>query len=103
MNSVRSSRKYFRRKPSKDYLPTKPVPINIEPWYIVQIGYITENDINLANVEEKKLIDFIMDNGGQRAGDLDYDCVHNLFIKGLIYLDVSLKRAFSLKNNININ
>ena len=43
--------KFFRRKPVKDLLPLKPVPLKImEPWWIVHIGYVTEDDIRVYRV-----------------------------------------------------
>lgn len=88
MNQHRSGRKLFRKKPSRDLLPTRPIDILIEPWFLVQVGYLTEDDVLLAKPSERNQIDFVIDNGAQRAGSLDYDCVHSLYRKGLIYLDV---------------
>ena len=40
--------KFFRRKPPKDLLPTKPVDtVTVDPWWVVNIGYITEDDIKV--------------------------------------------------------
>ena len=91
MNKYRASRKLFRRKPPRELLPTKPIDIIVEPWFLVQVGYVTEEDVALVKPAERKLIDYIIDNGGQRAGTLDYDCVHSLYRKGLIYLDVPVE------------
>jgi len=91
MNQHRSSRKLFRRKPPKELLPTKPVDISIEPWFEVQHGYVTEEDIFATKPEERKLIDNLIDNGGHSAGSLDFECVHSLYRKGLIYIDVPIQ------------
>lgn len=88
MNQHRSSRKLFRRKPPRDLLPTKPIDINIEPWFIVNHGYITEEDIAATKPDERTLIDNLIDNGPQIAGSLNFDCVHGLYRKGLVYIDV---------------
>jgi hypothetical protein len=88
MNQYRSSRKLFRKKPPRELLPTKPIEILIAPWFVVQVGYLTEDDVALAKSNERKLIDYVIDHGGQPAGSLDYDCVHSLYRKGLVYLDV---------------
>ncbi|GAA6096838.1 protein FAM91A1 isoform X1, partial [Tachysurus ichikawai] len=45
MNQCRSSKKFFRRKSARDLLPAKPVEISVEPWWVAQTGYITEDDI----------------------------------------------------------
>nr|XP_006815081.1 PREDICTED: protein FAM91A1-like [Saccoglossus kowalevskii] len=91
MNQCRSSKKFFRRKPIRDLLPLKPVEeINIESWWIVQAGYITEDDIKMCSIAEKNAIDKIIDSGPQLAGDMDYTTVHKLYTKGLIYLEVPM-------------
>lgn len=41
--------KFFRKKPVKDLLPAKPVVLKVlEPWWKVQIGFITEDDIRVC-------------------------------------------------------
>lgn len=91
MNQCRSGRKLFRRKNVRDLLPPKPVDINVEPWWTVEVGCVIEEDIKLISEAEKELIDRIIDHGCQKAGDLDYHLVHNLYKKGLIYLDVPIE------------
>lgn len=90
MNQCRSGRKIFRRKNVKDLLPSKPIDITMESWWCVDVGYITEEDIKLVSESEVAIIDKIIDMGSQRAGDLDYNIVHSLYKKGLIYLDVPI-------------
>ena len=42
--------KFFRKKPVRDLLPTKPALLKVlEPWWIVQIGYVTEDDIRVSH------------------------------------------------------
>lgn len=79
MNQCRSGRKLFRRKNVKDLLPTKPVKINIEAWWYVQLGLVTEEDIKLISPDEKEFIDKIIDDGKQRAGDSDLNLLHKLY------------------------
>ncbi|KAJ9590387.1 hypothetical protein L9F63_016578, partial [Diploptera punctata] len=81
MNQCRSGRKLFRRKNVKDLLPPKPADVNVEPWW----------NVELISQSEKELIDRIIDHGCQKAGDLDYNLVHSLYKKGLIYLDVPIE------------
>lgn len=88
MNQCRSGRKLFRRKNVKDLLPSKPIDITMESWWHVDVGYITEEDIKMVSEPEVAMIDKIIDMGSQRAGDLDFNLVHALYKKGLIYLDV---------------
>ncbi|KAM9095925.1 protein FAM91A1 isoform X1 [Antechinus flavipes] len=90
MNQCRSSKKFFRRKTARDLLPVKPVEITIEAWWVVQAGYITEDDIKICTLSEKCAIDKIIDSGPQLSGSLDYNVVHSLYNKGFIYLDVPI-------------
>ncbi|KAM8966622.1 protein FAM91A1 [Pelodytes ibericus] len=90
MNQCRSSKKFFRRKTARDLLPVKPVEITIEAWWVVQAGYITEDDIKMCSTPEKRTIDKIIDSGPQLAGSLEYNVVHSLYNKGFIYLDVPI-------------
>ncbi|XP_005288838.2 protein FAM91A1 isoform X1 [Chrysemys picta bellii] len=90
MNQCRSSKKFFRRKTARDLLPVKPVEIAVEAWWVVQAGYITEDDIKICTTSEKSVIDKIIDSGPQLAGSLDYNVVHSLYNKGFIYLDVPI-------------
>ncbi len=42
--------KFFRKKPVKELLPVQPVDgVVIEPWWIVQAGYITEDDVKVTS------------------------------------------------------
>ncbi|XP_010219914.1 PREDICTED: protein FAM91A1 [Tinamus guttatus] len=90
MNQCRSSKKFFRRKTARDLLPVKPVEIAIEAWWVVQSGYITEDDIKICTTSEKSAVDKIIDSGPQLAGSLDFSVVHSLYNKGFIYLDVPI-------------
>lgn len=41
--------KFFRRKSARDLLPAKPVEISVEPWWVAQTSYITEDDVRVSN------------------------------------------------------
>uniref|UniRef100_A0A3Q3F0D8 Family with sequence similarity 91 member A1 n=1 Tax=Kryptolebias marmoratus TaxID=37003 RepID=A0A3Q3F0D8_KRYMA len=75
MNQCRSSKKFFRRKSARDLLPAKPVEISVEPWWVAQTGYITEDDIRVCSPAEKKAIDKMIDSGPQLAGTMEYNVV----------------------------
>jgi hypothetical protein len=49
-----SLQKFFRRKTARDLLPIKPVEIAIEAWWVVQAGYITEDDIKVERPSKAK-------------------------------------------------
>uniref|UniRef100_A0A8C5DMN1 FAM91 N-terminal domain-containing protein n=1 Tax=Gouania willdenowi TaxID=441366 RepID=A0A8C5DMN1_GOUWI len=78
MNQCRSSKKFFRRKSARDLLPAKPVEISVEPWWVAQTGYITEDDIRICSTAEKKVIDKMIDSGPQLAGSMEYNVVLTL-------------------------
>uniref|UniRef100_A0A672SJ48 FAM91 N-terminal domain-containing protein n=1 Tax=Sinocyclocheilus grahami TaxID=75366 RepID=A0A672SJ48_SINGR len=90
MNQCRSSKKFFRRKSARDLLPAKPVEITVEPWWVVQTGYITEDDIRICSVAEKKAIDKMIDSGPQLTGSMEYNVVLSLYNRGYIYIDVPI-------------
>uniref|UniRef100_A0A665U2N7 FAM91 N-terminal domain-containing protein n=1 Tax=Echeneis naucrates TaxID=173247 RepID=A0A665U2N7_ECHNA len=90
MNQCRSSKKFFRRKSARDLLPAKPVEISVEPWWVAQTGYITEDDIRICSSAEKKAIDKMIDAGPQLAGSMEYNVVLSLYNRGFIYLDVPI-------------
>ncbi|EFX78521.1 hypothetical protein DAPPUDRAFT_53387 [Daphnia pulex] len=91
MNQSRSGRKLFRKRNAREFLPTKPVQkMLIEPWWLVHTGSITEDDIKIATEGDKCLIDCIIDNGPRKAGTLNYNDLHNLYGKGLVYLEVPI-------------
>ncbi|KAH3848619.1 protein FAM91A1-like [Dreissena polymorpha] len=92
MNQCRSSKKFFRRKPPKELLPTKPVEtVQIESWWMVNIGFITEDDIKMCSKQEKDIIDTIIDQGSQMAGEINHKLLHSLYRKGLVYIDVPIE------------
>lgn len=95
MNKYRSANRNIlsfvgRRKTDlKPLLPAQPSKILIEPWWLVCVGCIREEDIKSVAKEEKDLIDKIIDNVKPfEAGKLNHELVHSLYRKGLIYLDV---------------
>ncbi|XP_060948644.1 protein FAM91A1 [Limanda limanda] len=90
MNQCRSSKKFFRRKSARDLLPAKPVEISVEPWWVAQTGYITEDDIRICSPSEKKAIDKMIDAGPQLAGSMEFNVVLSLYNRGYIYLDVPI-------------
>jgi hypothetical protein len=93
MNRYRSTKTIFsRRKPVRIFLPTQPLEVSlIEPWWIVNVGCVTDEDVRSLNSDEKYSIDQLIDHhDAMKAGDLNYDCVQSLFRKGYVYLDVPI-------------
>jgi hypothetical protein len=71
-------------------LPVQPVDsISIQPWWTINIGCVTDDDVKQCTNDEKLVIDYLIDeNCPKLAGELNYDAIHALYRKGLIYLDV---------------
>lgn len=84
-----SPKLFFKRNPYF-LLPKFPRRIVIEPWWKIEVGYVLESDVQCLNPEELALIDRLIDFGPQTAGALDYEIVHSLYRRGLIYLDVPI-------------
>ena len=61
MNMSRSSKRFgFFRRSGKELLPVEPVKdITILPWWIVQLGFVTEEDMKLADKAEVKDIEHL--------------------------------------------
>ncbi|KAK2179555.1 hypothetical protein NP493_483g01023 [Ridgeia piscesae] len=89
MNECRSSKKFFWKKSVRELLPPQPVEtVTLEPSWVAQAGYITEDDVKICSNAEKEMIDMIIDKGPQLAGHLNSTVLHSLYRKGLVYLDV---------------
>ncbi|XP_055529635.1 protein FAM91A1 [Wyeomyia smithii] len=84
-----SPKLFFKRNPYY-FLPKFPRRILIEPWWKVENGYVLESDVQFLNSDELAVIDQLIDYGAQTAGRLDYEVVHSLYRRGLIYLDVPI-------------
>ena len=71
-------------------LPLQPVDsLHIQPWWVINLGCVTDDDVKLCTNEEKLVIDYLIDERCSKlAGELNYEAIHSLYRKGLIYLDV---------------
>lgn len=100
MNELRSTYRRFLgigvRRSARSLLPDKPDKnVPIEPWWLVNAGCITEDDVrSMVTPSERSIIDrlFIYDGLSNQilACDLDESHVRSLYLKGLIYLDVPI-------------
>lgn len=104
-----NSSKLFRKPNPMTYLPKFPVRISIDEFWKVEVGFVLESDIKVVpwrhifigihclfffsqfvTEVERSVIDDLIDFGSQTAGHMDYQTVHSLYRKGLIYLDVPI-------------
>lgn len=87
---TKNSSKLFRKQNPYQFLPKFPSKISIEEWWRVEVGLVLESDIKYVNERERAVIDDLIDFGSQTAGTIDYNVIHGLYRKGLIYLDVPI-------------
>lgn len=100
MNELRSTQRRFLgiqvKRSARSLLPNKPNKIvPIEPWWFINAGYITEDDVrSMVTPAERSIIDRLVSPDGLSnqilACDLDETQVRSLYLKGLIYLDVPI-------------
>ncbi|CAG9800332.1 unnamed protein product [Chironomus riparius] len=87
---TKNTSKLFRKPNPYQFLPKFPSKITIDEWWRVEVGLVLEIDIKYVNDKERAVIDDLIDFGSQTAGTIDYNVVHSLYRKGLIYLDVPI-------------
>lgn len=100
MNELRSTYRKFlgftTKRSARSLLPNKPDEnVPIEPWWFVNAGYITEDDVrSMVTTSERSIIDQLVSPDGLSnqilACNLDEAQVRSLYLKGLIYLDVPI-------------
>lgn len=102
MNELRSTYRRFLGigmkvgRSARSLLPNKPnSQVSIEPWWFVNAGYITEDDVrSMVTPAERSIIDRLVSPDGLSnqilACDLNEEHVRSLYLKGLIYLDVPI-------------
>lgn len=101
MNELRSTYRRFlgigvKVRSARSLLPNKPnLQVPIEPWWFVNAGYITEDDVrSMVTPAERSIIDRLISPDGLTnqilACHLDESNVRSLYLKGLIYLDVPI-------------
>lgn len=92
MNTVKAKGGSFlfanKKNSIKTHLPAQEVPTVIEHWWVVYVGFVSEDDIQKCSKVEHTIIDLIIDSGPKLAGQLPKAAVHTLVQKGLVYLDI---------------
>lgn len=100
MNSVKAKGGSFlfanKKNSIKSHLPALEVPTNIEHWWVVYVGFVSEDDIQKCSKVEHTIIDLIIDSGPKLAGQLPKAAVHTLVQKGLVYLDIPVDSSDSI-------
>lgn len=92
MNSVKAKGGSFlfanKKNTIKSHLPTMEIASPIEHWWVVYVGFVSEDDIQKCSKVEHTIIDLIIDSGPKLAGQLPKPAVQSLVQKGLVYLDI---------------
>ncbi|PRP81899.1 hypothetical protein PROFUN_10607 [Planoprotostelium fungivorum] len=79
----------MKRNAFKECLPTHPVEIEIEYWWMCVRSSSPEEDLRSMTEMERSVL-ALLDVGPRQAGTLDRNSVHSLYTKGSIYLDVPI-------------
>jgi len=75
-----------------DLLPERPVEtLAVQPWWMIQVGYVTEDDMKASDRAEHALIDQLIDDGACLAGSADHSVVVELYRRGLVFFDVPVE------------
>ena len=84
--------KFLRKnKDPKLLLPTKPVyPDNLQYWWNVNIGFVSEEDVKACTPAEIIIINLLIDQKSTVVGVLEKKVVIDLFAKGLVYFGVPI-------------
>jgi len=77
----------------KQYLPTQQIETDVQHWWVVSVGFVSEDDIQRCNEAEHKIIDIVIDTGPKSAGQLARQGVISLAVKDLIYFDVPVENT----------
>eukprot|EP01116_Phalansterium_solitarium_P011294 TRINITY_DN26928_c0_g1_i1.p1 TRINITY_DN26928_c0_g1~~TRINITY_DN26928_c0_g1_i1.p1 ORF type:complete len:757 (+),score=190.56 TRINITY_DN26928_c0_g1_i1:84-2354(+) len=93
MNKCRSMGWMWKKKKNGifELLPQFARPISIEHWWLVCLGFVTDDDARRCSDAERAIIDALHHSGPRQAGEFDRASVVALHIKGLIYLDIPIE------------
>ncbi|XP_064382636.1 protein FAM91A1-like isoform X2 [Halichondria panicea] len=91
MNQYRA-KKFFRRRNVRELLPTHPIKItHVEPWWVVHIGYVTEDDVKASTPDEHQAVDKVIDKGKKlEAGVINRSTILKLYNRGLFYFHIPI-------------
>lgn len=100
MNSVKAKGGSFlfanKKNSIKSHLPALEVSTPIEHWWVVYVGFVSEDDIQKCSKVEHTIIDLIIDSGPKLAGQLPKAAVHTLVQRGLVYIDIPVDSSDSI-------
>ena len=92
MNTSRSNRSFalFKKKENQleSLVPSQAVEIPLKPWWLVHLGYVSEEDVRQLSKLEHATVDMLLDCGPTQAGKIDRAVVSSLHARGLVWLDI---------------
>ena len=54
VRDINDLQKLFRRRPVRELLPAHPIEISVEPWWMVQVGSVMEDDVKVGSTVVKQ-------------------------------------------------
>eukprot|EP00730_Choanoeca_flexa_P003369 TRINITY_DN11384_c0_g1_i3.p1 TRINITY_DN11384_c0_g1~~TRINITY_DN11384_c0_g1_i3.p1 ORF type:complete len:834 (+),score=166.17 TRINITY_DN11384_c0_g1_i3:131-2632(+) len=93
LNNSKTGKSMFRKRINpKTLLPKLPLPPkNVQHWWTVRVGRVTEAQVKALSPGEQAAIDQLIDKGPALAGSMDKALLNQLYIKSLIYLEVRIE------------
>eukprot|EP01113_Clastostelium_recurvatum_P032633 TRINITY_DN4219_c0_g1_i6.p1 TRINITY_DN4219_c0_g1~~TRINITY_DN4219_c0_g1_i6.p1 ORF type:complete len:867 (+),score=237.19 TRINITY_DN4219_c0_g1_i6:26-2626(+) len=90
MNRCRAKGFLWKKRANglRNLLPARSVEGEGEYWWVVHLGFVSEEDIKNSSDMEHATIDLLIDRGPRQAGELDKETVKSLVSRGLIYFQV---------------
>lgn len=95
MNKVKAKGGNFlwtkKKNTIRSNLPHKEIGTEIQHWWVINVGYVSEDDIQKSSKVEHTIIDLLIDSGAKLAGQLPKPALQSLLIRGLVYVDVPIE------------
>lgn len=92
LNTSRSNRAFalFKKKENQleSLVPSQPIDCKLQTWWLVHLGYVSEDDVKKLSKLEHATVDMLLDCGPVQAGKIDRSVVSSLHMKGLIWIEV---------------
>ncbi len=97
MNTSRSNRSFalFKKKENQleSLVPAQAVEVPLKPWWLVHLGYVSEEDVRQLGKLEHATVDMLLDCGPTQAGKIDRSVVSTLHTRGLIWLEIPVSAS----------
>ncbi len=92
LNTSRSNRAFalFKKKENQleSLVPSQPIDCPLKSWWLVHLGYVSEDDVKKLSKLEHATVDMLLDCGPIQAGKIDRAVVSSLHTRGLVWIEV---------------